>query len=515
MEEIRAAIAGVLAADHPMTVRQVFYRLTSEGVIAKTEAEYKGTVCRLLGDMRRSGEIPYQWLADATRWMRRPTTYSSMEAALRRTAETYRRSLWDDAPVTVELWLEKEALAGVLVDVTDEWDVPLMVTRGYPSMSFLYSAAEAIRERSENGQRTQIYYFGDRDPSGVDIDRAIQTGIGEAVESLNRGISVTDCRSLAAGDDGISTFAQVLLGIYERESGEHAFEMLADFERVAVTEDQIAELDLPTRPTKRSDTRSKSFKGESVELDAIPPEQLRHLAAGVIERHVDRNQLAILLKAEAEERAGLESIATTLDQTGPRWVAGEMNTAEKARAVVEQLLRIAGEPAPKGSRTLGRRRDGSVFSRPASQGEAGWVEAVARSAMAARGTAQIEPPYTVELIFSLPRPARPAHAHPSRSDLDKLVRAVLDGLVRGGLLEDDRHVVRLVASKRWAAPGDEGATIRISTDLTNFAAAASRPTAAETRARRAHGRAAPAPLPSVGAVSAPDPVQSRSKEEAT
>jgi hypothetical protein len=64
------------------------------------------------------------------------------------------------------------------VDVADEWDVPLMVTRGDPSMSFLYSAAEAIRERSENGQRTHIYYLGDRDPSGLDIDRSVVEGDG-------------------------------------------------------------------------------------------------------------------------------------------------------------------------------------------------------------------------------------------------------------------------------------------------------------------------------------------------
>ncbi|MEK6328669.1 MAG: hypothetical protein AABM66_14265 [Actinomycetota bacterium] len=82
MQTIREAIVAVLAQDHPMTVRQVFYQLTAGGVIAKTEAEYNGTVCRLLGEMRRSGEIPYEWLADATRWMRKPTTYSSIESAL-------------------------------------------------------------------------------------------------------------------------------------------------------------------------------------------------------------------------------------------------------------------------------------------------------------------------------------------------------------------------------------------------------------------------------------------------
>src|SRR4051812_3296756 len=79
MEVIRDAINDTVESQQPMTVRQVFYRLVSAGVIAKSEAEYKGTVCRLLADMRREGEIPYDWIADATRWMRKPTTYGSVE----------------------------------------------------------------------------------------------------------------------------------------------------------------------------------------------------------------------------------------------------------------------------------------------------------------------------------------------------------------------------------------------------------------------------------------------------
>ena len=73
MKAIREAICRALADDQPMTVRQVFYRLTSAGVIAKTETEY-GTVKRLTAELRRDGKIPYEWLADATRWMRKPTT---------------------------------------------------------------------------------------------------------------------------------------------------------------------------------------------------------------------------------------------------------------------------------------------------------------------------------------------------------------------------------------------------------------------------------------------------------
>jgi hypothetical protein len=284
MDAIRGAITLVLEEDHPQTVRQVFYRLTAAGVVAKTEAEYKRTVCRLLAEMRRDGTVPYGWLADSTRWMRRPETFSSLEEALRRTAATYRRSLWDDASEQVEIWLEKEALAGVLVTVTEPWDVPLMVAKGYPSISFTHSAAEAIAARYErSAQRTCIYYFGDRDPSGLDIDRTIVRNIGE---------------SLLSG-----------FGLTCQYTPEVMFNDIASFERVAVTEEQVAGLGLPSRPTKKTDTRSKGFKGESVEVDAIPARDLRRIAEEAIEGHVDHHRLGVLRHVEEEERAGLERIA--------------------------------------------------------------------------------------------------------------------------------------------------------------------------------------------------------------
>lgn len=292
---IREALYRTLSENNPMTVRQVFYAMTVQGVVAKTEAEYKGTVCRLLAEMRKSRTIPYTWLADATRWQRKPTTFSSAESALRRTAETYRRALWDDSTVAVELWLEKEALAGVLVDITEEWDVPLMVTRGCPSLSFLYSASEQILARAAKGepQRTLIYYFGDHDPTGKDIDRQVVEGIGECLGASRYHVNL---------EDG--------------GRAEVAFGDVANFKRVGVTEDQIAEWELPSRPTKTTDSRSKNFKGESVELDAIPPDLLRDLARGVIEQHVDQRALAVLQKTEQEERRTLERLVEHMNPEG-------------------------------------------------------------------------------------------------------------------------------------------------------------------------------------------------------
>lgn len=247
-----------------MTVRQAFYQLVSRGAIAKTEAEYKQTVVRLLTEMRRAREIPFGWIADNTRWMRKPTTFDSLEAALQDTVECYRRSLWRDQPAYVEVWLEKDALAGVLYDVTAEWDVPLMVTRGYPSITYLHEAAEAI---SDCQKPAYIYYFGDHDPSGLDIPRKVEAGLREFAPDAE-----------------------------------------IHFQRVAVLPEQIVELRLPTRPTKKTDSRSKNFEGESVEVDAIPPTKLRTLARQRIEQHVDRHALRVMQVAENSERTLLQRL---------------------------------------------------------------------------------------------------------------------------------------------------------------------------------------------------------------
>jgi hypothetical protein len=102
----------------------------------------------------------------------------------------------------------------------------------------------------------------------------------------------------------------------DAEDKEEAFESYASFERVAVTEEQTGDWDLQTRPTKKSDTRSKNFEGVSVELDAIPPARLRELGEDTINHHVDQERLKVLRVAEEEERKGLEQIAALTGEDG-------------------------------------------------------------------------------------------------------------------------------------------------------------------------------------------------------
>jgi hypothetical protein len=258
-------LISIVAEQQPMTVRQVFYQATVRGIVPKTENGYQ-MVATALAELRRGGSIPFRWIADNTRWVRRPNTYSSIAHALQETAKFYRRSLWELAPSYVEIWLEKDALSGVIYPVTSEFDVPLMVARGYPSLSFLHAAATVM---SDEERPCFVYQFGDHDPSGVDAARAIEQSLKEMAPDAE-----------------------------------------IHFERIAATPEQIARLSLPARPTKTTDTRAKKWTGgDSVELDAIDPDTLRALVRDCIERHIDWRQLDVLRVAEQSERQQLAIFA--------------------------------------------------------------------------------------------------------------------------------------------------------------------------------------------------------------
>lgn len=126
---------------------------------------------------------------------------------------------------------------------------------------------------------------------------------------------------------------------------------------------------------------------------------------------------------------------------------------------------VEGRPAPKGSRIHGRTKTGKSFTRPASKYELPWVEAVKQETLVVmRHHQQPPPPYAVELEFRLQRPARNQHQQtwPTAHDVDKLARAVVDGLVKGGAMADDRHVIRLTAVKRYTEQGEAtGCSCRI------------------------------------------------------
>jgi hypothetical protein len=260
---IQDAICAIFAEQRPpLTIRQIFYALTTKGVLPKIEKSYRKT-CYQLKRMRESGAVAYGWIADNTRWFIKPSTERSLGQALSNWQKAYRRDIWSTQPVHVEIWVEKDALTGVLSPVTEEFDVPLYVCRGYSSSTFLYEAAEEIKRI---GKPAYVYYFGDLDPSGVDAAEHVRDGL-------------------------IKHGAQV------------------HFTRAAVTEEQVKKLNLPTRETKPADPRSSRWGNKpSAELDALPAPILRALVRECIERHIDPDLLAMALLIEKRERETLAQI---------------------------------------------------------------------------------------------------------------------------------------------------------------------------------------------------------------
>lgn len=257
------AILLATLEEHPATLRGVFYRVMSAGAVEKSEAGYK-KVGRAVLKLRRSGELPYRWITDGTRYVVQPRTYDSIDEALQTTALIYRRSLWSNQDVNVQIFVEKDAIRGVIDGVTRGWDVPLGILRGYASETFCWEVAQSL----SSTRRTYMYQLGDHDPSGVDAWRNFEKKVR-----------------------GFNPEAEVV------------------FERIAVTASQIVELDLPTRPTKKSDTRARNFTGDSVEVDAIPATTLRQITNDAIEQHMDPAALELTKSVEASERNLLRSLA--------------------------------------------------------------------------------------------------------------------------------------------------------------------------------------------------------------
>jgi hypothetical protein len=263
--DLKQAMLDIVEAESSLTIRHLFYRMVSQGLIEKTEAEYNNVVIRLALQLRRSGEIPAGKIVDGTRLYRKPRLFDSVEQALAETASMYRRNYWTDAEQLVEVWCEKEAVSGFLFEVTHPLGVPLMITRGFASETVAQSVAEELRQ---DGRPLTIFFVSDHDPSGDQIP----TDVLRRIEFY-------------APDAKIRLV------------------------RVAVTLEQIEAYRLPTRPTKRdSNSHAKNFVGDSVEVDAMPPSILKALLRGSIERRMNPHRLKILREAEQSERGFLRGL---------------------------------------------------------------------------------------------------------------------------------------------------------------------------------------------------------------
>jgi len=268
--------------DSALTLRQLYYRLVSKHLFPNTINSYK-RLSRIMVKAREQRDVPVNCLEDRSRRIlgRGDTGYATAEEFLRRRItglkESYKEftmPMWDDQPNYVLVSLEKDALSRLMSDIANQYSVRTFPTRGYPSFTYVNRMATYIRNRLK-GKPTVVLYFGDFDPSGIDIERDLEDRL----------------RKYDAGD----------------------FKVM----RIALTKDQIQQYDLPPMPVKRSDARSEgfleSYGDQSVELDALDPNTLKFMVAQSIAANIDLD----LWRKKEEKIEGLKV-----------WIKGKLDNME-------------------------------------------------------------------------------------------------------------------------------------------------------------------------------------------
>lgn len=273
LQDILTACQAIIKEEGTISLRYLFYRVVSLGLIKKDEKEY----AKLSGysmKWRRNGSIAWDSFVDTARYYHGVRTYSNLSDALENSKNCFRRNLWQSQKVYVEIWTEKEAIAAIAQQAAEPFGVPVFPMKGFGSGSALHSIAQTIQWQQKCGKEVFVIHLGDHDPSGRCID-----------ESTVRNLR----------DD-------------------HGVEF--NFKRIAVNPEQIKLYNLLTRPTKKGDTRAKNFEGESVEVDALPPHVIRNLVETSIAQHIDGAAWEREKEIEAMEKETFDRMADVFERGG-------------------------------------------------------------------------------------------------------------------------------------------------------------------------------------------------------
>ncbi len=254
-----------------LTLRQLYSQLVSRNVVPNTERSYKN-VGNLLSRARLAGLVDWDAIEDRVRVPDIPSQWNSIGDIVDSACRAFRLPRWADQDRYLELWVEKDALSGVLAPLASEYHVPLAVNRGYSSQSAMKEAAE--RFRRFDGKPLHLIYLGDHDPSGEDM--------------------VRDVRERLA-----------------------MFGVEVDVEKIALTMEQVRKYRPPPNPAKITDSRAAAYiarHGDSSwEVDALPPDVLTTLIRKAITKHMDLEAYKAVIERERGLTATLRKVAGDIE----------------------------------------------------------------------------------------------------------------------------------------------------------------------------------------------------------
>jgi hypothetical protein len=255
-----------------LTLRQLYYQFVSRALIPNTEKSYK-RLGNIVSDARRNGDLDWDAIEDRTRHLRKLSHWDKPQSILKSAKQSYHLDLWQNQDTRVEVWVEKDALVGVIESICNDNDVPYFACRGYVSDSEMWSAAQ--RHIAYN-QNIVVLHLGDHDPSGIDMTRDIQSRL----ELFNEGIDL-------------------------------------EVRRIALTMKQIEELRPPPNPAKITDSRfkdyAKKYGNESWELDALEPSYISDLIENAILNIRDNDIYDELVDQQETERKQIQEVIDKWD----------------------------------------------------------------------------------------------------------------------------------------------------------------------------------------------------------
>ena len=276
IETANEIIGKYQEAGYDLTLRQLFYQFVSRGIIANSESEYN-KLGVLISNARLAGKISWHAIVDRTRTSRSNNHFDDPGDILSAAAEQYHIDTRTDQDNYIEVWVEKEALVGVIEPICRCLDIRYLACKGYLSQSAIWKAAQRMIEANEAGQKAVVIYLGDHDPSGLDMGRYIK-----------------DRLDLFGAD--------------------------AEVDRIALNMDQIEQYNPPPNPAKEKDRRYKAYVAEygkkCWELDALEPTVIADLIEDAIAGYTDEGCRQSLIDKETEQKKSLAYISDHWQELG-------------------------------------------------------------------------------------------------------------------------------------------------------------------------------------------------------
>ena len=268
IDKVNSIVAEYEAQGYELTLRQVYYQPVARGFIPNNERSYKN-LGNLINDGRLAGLIDWYAIVDRTRNLRGNSHWDRPEDVIDSARYSYMLDRWENQPNYVEVWVEKDALIGIVSQICRELDVPHFSCRGYTSQSEMWSAAQRFIRQDYRESRT-IIHLGDHDPSGIDMTRDIQ----ERMDMFGADVFV---------------------------------------KRVALTMEQIENFCPPPNPTKLSDARASSYireyGHECWELDALEPKVITSLIRNEVTALLDTDLLSEIERREKMDKTNIKLIS--------------------------------------------------------------------------------------------------------------------------------------------------------------------------------------------------------------